>query len=381
METRALYNFEGRTGAFGPPSLPAGTTRTLNLPQSNVCSIPATAKAYVVNVTLIPTGNVDYATVWPAGEDRPNVWTIRSPDGQIIANSAIVKAGTNGGINVFVSDAADLLIDISGYFTDNAAVSNLVYYPLNPCRVIDTRIVYRSPSGPFGPPSMAAAETRHFPFPATPYCSIPAGASAYSVTLTAVPPAPLPYLTTWPTGGSQPNVSSINSFAGRVLANNIIIPASNTGSIDVYAFAATDFLMDINGYFAPDNGNGLFYFPVTQCRLSDTRSANGTYGGPIMAANTSRTVPVPPAPGCSGVAASAKAYVVSATAIPNGSPMPFLTMWASGTGRPNASVLNAFEGQTVTNTAIIPAGANAAIDVYAFQPTHVVLDLSGYFGR
>jgi len=33
--------------------------------------------------------------------------------------------------------------------------------------------------------------------------------------------------------------------------------------------------------------------------------------------------------------------------------MPFLTMWETAGNRPNASQLNAFEGQTVTNTAIV----------------------------
>jgi len=47
------------------------------------------------------------------------VWTIRSPDGQAVANSAIVQAGINGGISVYASDKTDLLIDISGYYTDS----------------------------------------------------------------------------------------------------------------------------------------------------------------------------------------------------------------------------------------------------------------------
>jgi hypothetical protein len=67
METHAEYNFEGRTGQFGPPALSANETRTLTLPASNVCTnIPATAKAYVLNVTLVPNGPLDFVTVYPA---------------------------------------------------------------------------------------------------------------------------------------------------------------------------------------------------------------------------------------------------------------------------------------------------------------------------
>lgn len=381
METRPEYNFQGRTGVFGPPFLQAGETRTLTLSQSNVCSIPSTAKAYVLNLTLVPRGGVDFVTVWPGGETRPDFWSIRSPDAQVVANSAIVKAGAGGTIQVFSSNTADVLIDISGYMTDSPAVSNLVYYPLTPCRVVETRSVFR-PAGAFGPPTMNAGETRRFRFPsATQFCTVPSGASAYSVTITAVPPAALQFLTAWPAGAAQPNVSNINSPAGRVLANNVIIPASSDGSLDVFVFDRTDVVVDINGYYAPDDGvNGLYYFPVTQCRAVDTRLANGTFGGPIFESDASRSYPLTSSP-CGGIPANARGYVVNATALPNGSPMPFLTLWPTGQTRPNASTLNAFEGQIVTNTAILPAGPSSSIDVFAFRRTHIVLDVSGFFGR
>ena len=363
--------------AFGPPSLNAAETRTLNLPASNGCNIPSIAKAYVVNTTLIPvTGGVSFATVFPAGETRPNVWTIRSPDGQIVANSAIVKAGANGGISVYTSDRTDMLIDISGYYTDSTAVSGLAYYPMTPCRVVETRLAYRSPAGPFGPPSMAARQTRSFRFPETPYCTVP-NASAYSVTITVVPPASLAYLTAWPNGIGQPNVSSINSFAGRVLANSVIIPASGNSTIDVFTFNATDFIIDINGYYAPDDGaNGMFYFPVTQCRASDSTASGGPY-----ADDTTRPISIPAASGCSGIPSNARGYAINVTALPNGNPMPFLTAYPTGQPRPNASILNAFQGQIVSNSAIVPAGTNGSIDIYAFRRTDVVVDVSGYFGR
>ncbi|MBI4911016.1 MAG: hypothetical protein HY820_45825 [Acidobacteria bacterium] len=376
METREEYNFEGRTGSFGPPFLSANSTRTLNLPVSNVCSIPSSAKAYVVNVTVIPSAGVNFVTVWPAGETRPNVWTIRSPDGQIVANSAIVKAGTNGGISVFTSDNTDLLIDISGYYTDSNPVNGLAFYPLTPCRVIETRALYRPETGQFGPPSMNAQQTRSFQFPASPHCSVP-NAVAYSVTITVVPPAALAFLTAWPNGSSRPNVSSINSFAGRVLANSVIIPASSNGTIDVFTFNATDFIIDINGYYAPDDGvNGQFYFPVTQCRANDSTVSGGQYPD-----ESTRTINIPASPGCTGIPTNARGYAINVTALPGGNPMPFLTAYPTGQTQPNASILNAFQGQIVSNAAIVPAGTGGSINIFAFRRTDVVVEVSGYFGR
>ncbi|MBL8210638.1 MAG: hypothetical protein JNK87_08000, partial [Bryobacterales bacterium] len=216
---------------------------------------------------------------------------------------------------------------------------------------------------------------RSFRFPVTPYCSVPA-AAAYSVTLTVVPPAPLAFLTAWPAGLAQPGVSSINSFAGRVLANSVIIPASADGSIDVFAYNNSDVLMDINGYFAPDDGAGLYYNPITQCRASDSTTSGGPY-----ADETARTIAIPSAPACAGIPAAARAYAINVTALPNGNPMPFLTAYPTGQPRPGASILNAFQGQVVTNGAIVPSGSNGAIDIYAYRRTDVVVEISGYFGR
>jgi hypothetical protein len=61
--------------------------------------------------------------------------------------------------------------------------------------------------------------------------------------------------------------------------------------------------------------------------------------------------------------------------------MPFLTAYPTGQPRPNASILNAFQGQVVSNSALVPAGVNGAIDIFAFRRTHVVVEVSGYFAR
>jgi hypothetical protein len=376
LETRTEYNFQGRSGPFGPPSLTTAETRILNPRQSTVCqSIPATAKAYALNVTLVPHQNspAEFITIYPTGDPRPEFWTIRSPDGLTVANSAIVRAGTNGAINVYSSDATDLLIDIFGYFTDDPSAPALSYFPLTPCRVVDTRQIYRPQTGPFGPPTMARGERRTFRFPqASQYCQIPAGARAYSMTITVAPPNPLQFLTAWPTGESQPNVSSINSPSGRTLANSIIAPAgASTGGIDIFVLDTSDIIIDITGYFGPDDGQaGLSYFPVTQCRMHVSQFAD----------EQTKSIPVP-STGCAAIPPTAKAYLLNVTAIPGGSPMPFLTAWPKGGVRPNASMLNAFEGQTVTNTSIIPAGIDGGIDIYTYRKAMIVAEISGYFAR
>jgi len=61
----------------------------------------------------------------------------------------------------------------------------------------------------------------------------------------------LSYLTAWPTGASQPLVSTLNSFDGAVVANAAIVPAGTNGAISLFVTNPTHVILDINGYFAP----------------------------------------------------------------------------------------------------------------------------------
>jgi hypothetical protein len=65
---------------------------------------------------VAPDGLLEYLSVWPAGSPQPFVSTLNSWDGSVVANAAIVPAGTNGAISVFVTDSSHVIVDINGYF-------------------------------------------------------------------------------------------------------------------------------------------------------------------------------------------------------------------------------------------------------------------------
>ena len=129
------------------------------------------------------------------------------------------------------------------------AQSQQNFIPVAPCRVVDTR----TSAGTFGGPTMAAASTRSFPIPSGP-CGIPPTATAYSLNVTVVPAdgGPLWFLTIWPTGQSQPDVLTLNSQNGAVIANAAIVPAGMGGAVSVYVTNATDVILDIDGYFVAE---------------------------------------------------------------------------------------------------------------------------------
>jgi len=247
------------------------------------------------------------------------------------------------------------------------------FIPITPCRIADTR----QPTGQFGGPAIGGGQTRTFPIQQS-SCGIPATAAAYALNVTAVPKGPLQWLTVWPTGQTLPQISLLNSFDGRVKANAAIVPAGMSGSIDVYAQTkgSTDVVIDINGYFLPATPASLQFYPVTPCRVVDTRNPSGPFGGPYIPAGQSRSFAL--LSGSCHLPKSAQAYSLNVTALPAG-PLSWLTAWPTGETQPLASTLNAPTGTIVANAAIVPAGTNGAVSIFSSNDTDVLVDVNGYF--
>ncbi len=362
------------SGAFGGPTLAAGGTRSFSIPQS-ACSIPATAQAYSLNVTVVPYGVLPFLSLWPAGQSQPVVSTLNSWEGAVVANAAIVPAGTNGGVSVYAAGAADVILDINGYFDSSTGPSSYLFYPAAPCRIADTR----GSAGPFGGPSIAGEQSRDFAIPLS-ACGIPFGAGAYALNVTVVPDPVVDYLgflTIWPAGQAQPNVSTLNSWAGNVVANAALVPAGANGSVSVFASNPTDVILDANGYFGAAGGRGaLSFYPVTPCRVADTRNPDGPFGGPILDATGPRSFAIPA--GDCGIPSTAAAYSLNITVVPDG-PLYYLTALPTGPAQPYVSTLNSWDGTVVANAAIVPAGTNGAVSIYVAGRTHAILDINGYF--
>ncbi|MFZ0313433.1 MAG: YncE family protein [Candidatus Korobacteraceae bacterium] len=218
-------------------TLQAGMERDYTIPGN--CGVPSSATAYSFNITVIPpAGGLDYLTVWPKGETQPVVSTLNDNTGTIVANAAIVPAGSQNATAFYPhSNNTDLLVDVNGYFAP-AGAGGLSMYAQAPCRVLDTR---QSGSGFNGQITVDVVGSA---------CAPPSNAGGYVFNATVVPPGPLLYLTLWPHNTTQPTVSTLNAEDGFITSNMAIVP-TNDGSIDAFSSSQTQLILDISGYFAP----------------------------------------------------------------------------------------------------------------------------------
>jgi hypothetical protein len=359
---------ENTTGVFDP---------------EQACGVPAQGNnpiVFAMNVTVVPHGGLGALTVWGTGTPQPNASTLNSYDGRVKSNYALVAGGVGTGlISVWASNVTDVVLDVSGYFIQiqplDYDLPAMLYTPVTPCRLIDTR---NSPDA-LGGPSLVAGKQRTFSLAGQ--CGLPdlSAGGVLSVNVTAVPKGSLGYLTVWGTSeteSSVPVASTLNSPTGTVVANAAFLtinPGTNT-SISAYAYNDTDLVVDVTGYFS-EGTSGMAYYPTAVPeRILDTR----TSVDPV----TSGLIPSggPPFTGekTLNYTFGQAVYVLNATVVPSG-PLWYLTLWPDGITQPIVSTLNSYDATVTSNMAIVNAGADGAFDAYGDGTTQLILDLSGSF--
>jgi hypothetical protein len=119
------------------------------------------------------------------------------------------------------------------------------FYPLTPCRLLDTR----DAAGPFGGPRLAGSTTRAFAFAGR--CGVPADAVALSVNATGVNATAPGTLRAFAADGVVPASIVLSYAAGTARGNNAVIAVSRDGqtAVAVRPDSAVDLILDVNGYF------------------------------------------------------------------------------------------------------------------------------------
>lgn len=179
--------------------------------------------------------------------------------------------------------------------TLGALSNDLVYTPVAPCRILDTRNVAAG--------AIAANSTRNFvAFGVSSFasqggsatnCGVnPLAATAVAINLTAVTPAAAGYATAYPFGSPQPLAASVNYVAGAVVNNALIVQTPNpitSFDFTVYTFAQSHYVADIVGYFAPPVATALQCVDTADTVTSVAAGATANSVAPACAAGYTQT--------------------------------------------------------------------------------------------
>jgi hypothetical protein len=246
--------------------------------------------------------------------------------------------------------------------------------------------------------------------------SVPTGATAVALNVTAVGGTSFSLLTVYPTGESPvPTASNLNFPAHTALANSVVAQIGTGGAVNIFnALGTVDVLADVEGYFVPAASSAPAgeYHPIVPIRVCDTRSGDGITATTCNGLNNGQPHTLGPNSAIKVEIAGPPAYCSSSPCLPNDfiptdgteenaivnltglagsvntflSIVPFTTTgceFGGKKGMPTSDV-NVNAGGVQANRVFVPLGTGATplnVCVYnAAGKANFIIDADGWFG-
>jgi len=176
------------------------------------------------------------------------------------APTVVAVAGTSGALQ-----------------TKAVTASNLVYTPITPCRIADTRVVGGA---------LAAGETRSYiGYTATDFtaqggfasnCGIPDNIAALALSFTAVLPSGSGYFTAYPFNEAKPVATALNYTPGQITSGHSALAQcrpSCAWQFNVYSHNQSHMVIDAEGYFTEPEATAL------DCTIAQESGSLALLGG------------------------------------------------------------------------------------------------------
>jgi hypothetical protein len=221
-------------------------------------TIPASAKAIVGNATVVNfiSSGLHWITLYPFGASLPNASNLNFTANQVVPNAFVVGLSNEGKFNIYSHASTHFIVDVAGYFSEEAIDANgqgLLYNPLPvPVRLLDTRPgeqVCDAPGLPLGNDAtltqLAHRTCSGVTIPNTARAIVGNGTVVNFIS------SGLHWITLYPFGASEPNASNLNFTLNQIVPNAFVVGLSNDGKFNIYSHASTHFIVDLTGYFAP----------------------------------------------------------------------------------------------------------------------------------
>jgi hypothetical protein len=242
LETRPGLSTVDHVSEGGGP-VPAGTI--VEVPVVGRGGVATDAATVSLNVTVTEPQGPGFITVFPCGGAVPLASNVNFQAGQTVANAVTARVGAGGKVCLFTNATTHLVVDVNA-FVPNTVTS---IASVLPARLLETR------SGPNlltvdgrfqGAGRVVQGEVRELPVAGRGGVSL--DASTVSLNVTVTEPQTAGFVTVFPCGNVLPISSSVNYTPGTTVANSVISGISTDGKVCLYSSAATQLIVDVNGY-------------------------------------------------------------------------------------------------------------------------------------
>jgi PKD repeat protein len=245
------------------------------------------------------------------------------------------------------------------------------FMPFGPTRFLDTRYGTGAPKAKVGQHGVIRLKVTGVQgLPAT-------GVTAVTLNLTGLNATTGTWVAAYPDGTSVPTASNLNLTPGQITSNQVTVPVSADGYVDLYNYAGSaDLIADVEGYYSAGTmlqGAGQGYVvPQAPVRVLDTRSGTGAPAKAKVGPGQSVTFQVPSG---NSLVSAVVLNVTETDATANS----YVAVDQAG-GTPSTSVLNFSAGQTSSNQVLVPlVNRSSIVTLYNHAgSTDLIADVQGF---
>ncbi|MFW2335948.1 MAG: hypothetical protein ACN4IE_19310, partial [Ilumatobacter sp.] len=346
-----------------------GTGSTTSITVGGRAGLPANPGSVMLNLTVDQPGGAGFLTVWPCDRARPTASNLNHSAGQTVAVAAVSRVAPDGTICVYTLAPSHLIIDVAGAFPAGS------FDPLAvPERLVDTREGERTIDGGFAGDGLRPAD-HTYRIRVAGRGSVPGGATAVALNVTATTVGSAGFLTVFPCDSSRPVASNVNYEPGSTTPNLVLTRLDPGGDVCIYTLQPVDLVVDVAGSLPTS-----VFSPLPEPRrLLDTRVGEATYDGGFRGGGLQQdgaTLQLDVA-GRAGVPSDATAVVLNVTS--TGAPAPgFVTAHPQGSSLPGSSNVNFVGGRTRANLVVAGLGPSGDVCLFTRGATHIVADIAGW---
>jgi hypothetical protein len=340
----------------GGPIFAVGELRSLVV--TGVAGIPANATSVALNVAAVTPAGAGHLRIYPAGSPRPNASVLNFPAGKNVPNHVIVKVGVGGQISIYAGGSTHVIVDVAGYFAVDEALTQFV-------AVDNPTTIYESPLAGVTAVNIDVVGRGGL---------LSAANKVVAINVGALAPLSAGHLRVWTTGEPMPNASTNNFVAGDSRMNLVLVRPNAAGQISVYNAASAPVTLRVDPVGAFGAGIGYRFRATDPQRTLDTR----TLGAPVPAGGFIEaqirgfgTVPD---------SFNVRSVAVNIAAV---SPQAAGSIDVGQGGQnPTLPTLRHPANENVANLALVTIGFDGTIRLVnnSSAPTHMIVDINGYFG-
>jgi hypothetical protein len=346
-----IFDTRNNTGYFGGKPK-AGETVQLFAASG---AVPGNAVAADLTVSAVSEAGAGSVTVWPCGSTRPAFATMFFQKGVTIANHVNAQLGTNGAVCFRATVGTHLVADLDGYYPNTTG-----YHPVAGTRVLDTR----NHIG-FSGAKPAAGKVIQVKVTGG---SVPVGAGAVALNISATQEAKVGNLSVYPCGVTRPAQQAVSYHKNITISALAVSKVGSGGKVCIRTSKSTHVVADVKGWYA----SATSFTAITPQRVLDTRGHAKPAAGHISAIKVTSV-------GAANIPVDARAVVLDITAAAPAA-IGHITLYPCGAAVPTTTVVNYVKDTTITDLAVGSIGTNGSVCIKSSASSHLIVDVVGWYG-